>query len=169
MTYTKQQVSWAEKIANWIWLFIKFVFIPVAILILLWEILKAISSFLPSSENFDSSQHVIDKIGVNKSNLRFDDSIYADVANQIYGEMQGLQTNGDEEMRPIVNLISDYNADELKQVIKEFGVKESSIVDNFGAGFRYGTLTQWLAQQTSGTTKSMLRHIFKTRLDITIV
>lgn len=104
-----------------------------------------IFGFGPSQDDRTAEQmsRAVQQINVNYAALTKDFQAYELLANQLENAMQGIGT----KEKLIISLLTPLNADELKQVVKSFGVRKNDY-----AGFMdyTGDLFVWLNEEFEG-------------------
>jgi len=117
----------------------------------------------------DRQKGTIEQIKVNSYTLGKDPSYYSSWAKTMYDAMQGTQYLNRFSSGQIAELRS-LNSNELKQIVKEFGVKEKLAVDGLMslvlplaasvAGSMTGSLIDWMKSDLDGAEKEQMKSIF---------
>jgi|GEM_PF-6272237 len=89
---------------------------------------------------------LLNKTDVKKSNLTYDDSVYAQIASSLYRAMEGM---GTQESVVYSNLAKLKNKDDYYQLIKTFGRKENM------------NLIEWLVEELDSSEIAQVNSILE--------
>ena len=102
--------------------------------------------FFPDAAMHEAKAKAVDSTSVFSPALTRDSQSYITAANNLYNAMQDAGTDHSK----LIAICTPFNAEELKQVYKEFGVRENRV-----AGFTVlkGNLIEWFETEMSGWTE----------------
>jgi|GEM_PF-4888500 len=136
----------------------------IVVLVVIKKTRKGIANFF-TDENRSELEKLqetnIKNITTSSANLSFDNTYYTTWAGKLYNAMYGwapfIASRFSEEDYAELGAL---NADELKKIVKEFGVKEKS--NWMGLHHQLtGTLFDWFENELSGSELQRMRDIFR--------
>lgn len=116
----------------------------------------------------DSQKSGIDKIHVKSSNINRPDLFYNSIVSELYFAMQGAQI-GRRFTREDIDALGLLNADELKKIVKLFGIRRKRPLDGWLSdklpdkmqGGIVGNLIDWFKDELSGSELKEMQNIFQ--------
>ncbi len=112
------------------------------------------------NKNEKKTDQVIKDIPVNTSKLSSNTLIYRTAADKLYTELSNHVLVVDlYDFGNIRNAIRGFNTDELKQVVKEFGMRPAKLFNLFEAG-QAGSFFEWCDAILDKTEREAIREIF---------
>lgn len=123
---------------------------------------KVISATSNSTENKNEklTEKAIQDIKVNPSKLNSNSLIYRTAADKLYTELSNHVLVVDlYSFDNIRNAVAGFNTDELKQVIKEFGLRPAKLFNLFEAG-QAGSFFEWCDAILNKEERETIRELF---------